>query len=85
MDDVVDRAKTALEGISEGPWKMGNRNYRDVVMTPSGCLWHPALGCINHKPDGGFVAAARELVPELVAEVERLRQLVPPAFAHNPT
>lgn len=85
MSDVVERAKAALEGVSRGPWKLGNRTYPDVVHSPNGCLWNPDRGEINHQADGEFVAAARSLVPELVAEVERLRDLRPQleAFARD--
>lgn len=72
-DDIVARARAALEGVTRGPWKLGNRHYPDVVHTPRGCLWHPDLGRINDPTDGEFIAAARTLVPELLAEVERLR------------
>lgn len=71
--DVVARAREALEGVTKGPWKLGNRAYPDVVHTPHGCLWNPSRGEINNPQDGEFIAAARSLVPELVAEVERLR------------
>lgn len=76
MSDVVERAKAALEGVSRAPWKMGNRTHPDVVHTPNGCLWHPILGEINHRADGEFIAQARTLVPELVAELERARDLI---------
>lgn len=70
--DVVARAREALENVTRGPWKLGNRGYPDVVHTPNGCLWHPTRGDINNQRDGEFVAASRSLIPELIAEVERL-------------
>lgn len=70
--DLVHRAETLMMGVTRGPWKLGNRKRPDVVHTPHGCLWHPDLGEINNVNDGIFVAAARDLVPELVAEVKRL-------------
>lgn len=70
--DLVARAETALMGVSRAPWKMGSRQWPDVVHCPNGCLWHPDRGEINNVNDGLFIAAARTLVPELVAEVKRL-------------
>ncbi|MBN7552955.1 hypothetical protein [Mycobacteroides abscessus] len=72
MSDISERAKESLEGVTRGPWKMGNRRQPDVVHTPQGCLWHPELGFINHHRDGEFIAVARQLIPDLIAEVERL-------------
>lgn len=73
MSDVVERAKAALEGVTRGPWRVGKRKWIGVVLTPHGCVWNPNRGEVNNPPDGEFIAQARTLVPELVAEVERLR------------
>jgi hypothetical protein len=67
----VARAKAALEGTRPGPWQVvgyGNLHARAVGE-------HPSLGKIYGAPNAAFVAAARALVPELIAEVERLRGL----------
>lgn len=69
--DVVERAKAALEGTTQSPW--------DAVEAAYGGEWWIEL---RHRrtvareldgPDARFVAAARSLIPELVAEIERLR------------
>lgn len=80
MSDVVERAKAALEGTTEGPWiaeyssEEGNcviphdaESTREAVATTH--LYH-------QRADAEFIAQARTLVPELVAEVEELRLLV---------
>ncbi|MGV0805785.1 hypothetical protein [Mycolicibacterium setense] len=74
MSDVVERAKSALEGVTRGLWRVGKRKWIGVVLTPYGCVWNPNRGEVNNPPDGEFIAQARTLVPELVAEVERLSQ-----------
>lgn len=74
MSDVTERAKAVLEGVTRGPWRVGKRNRAGIVLTPHGCVWHPSRGEVNNPRDGEFIAASRELVPELVAEVERLRE-----------
>ncbi|ANU79458.1 hypothetical protein Gompeii16_39 [Mycobacterium phage Gompeii16] len=74
---VVERAKSALEGVTEGPWiaeyssEQGNciiphdaESTREAVATTH--LYH-------QRADAEFIAQARTLVPELVAEIEELR------------
>jgi hypothetical protein len=80
-DDVVARAKAALEGVAPLPWTVDpdayyleddsgvdNDRYWDVDGPNGGWLAH-----CQDLPGAKFTAAARSLVPELVAEVERLR------------
>lgn len=77
-DDVTDRARAALEGVTCGPWT--------VVSGAWGNVWHFPDGDHNDgrptvvvrmggmtEADSTFIAASRSLVPELLAEVERLR------------
>jgi hypothetical protein len=64
--DVVSRAKAALEGVIEGPWEM-----RDGFVYPLSIS--ARLGGIRPR-DAEFIAAARSLIPELIAEVEKLRE-----------
>lgn len=77
-DDVTDRARAALEGVTCGPWT--------VVSGAWGNVWHFPEGDHNDgrptvvvrmggmtEADSTFIATARTLVPELLAEVERLR------------
>ena len=78
--DVVARAKAALEGVTPGPWEVvadhdhmtgetsyhlphieRYREYRNSVFVGTDM----ALA--------EFIASARSLIPELVAEIERLR------------
>jgi len=81
-EDVVTRAKAALEGISDGPWDLDldPDDYFDKYDVP---VYDAATNSLSSCPDCGvrggfgerdahFVAAARSLVPELIAEVERL-------------
>lgn len=100
MTDLVERAKAALEGVTEGPWRV--EEYEDPGNTYS---WRQPYIASPHKnplgswpeqiakmmwrhkqvsqnrlatddarrdADARFIVAARQLVPELVAEVERL-------------
>jgi hypothetical protein len=72
MSDIVQRAKAALEGATDGPWEIvGGGEY----VTGVGILAAPDDGGVT-SGDAEFIAQARTLVPELVAEVERLRLLV---------
>jgi hypothetical protein len=86
MNDFVAEAKAALEGVTEGPWEYDtsaetmNLFRGPVVWLGDGDLGaHVGRGVVaveNHYQEdenGRFIAAARTLVPALVAEVEKLR------------
>ncbi|AXN53038.1 hypothetical protein PBI_HOMINES_52 [Mycobacterium phage Homines] len=72
MSDVVERAKAALEGVTEGPWTWTHgMDARAMVLGPDNLRVK-----LEGYRDAEFIAQARTLVPELVAEVERLRPRV---------
>lgn len=69
MRDVVERAKAALEGVTEGPWTWTHgMDARAMVLGPDNLRVK-----LEGYRDAEFIASARSLVPELIAEVERLR------------
>jgi hypothetical protein len=87
-DDVVTRAKASLEGVTEGPWEAqewdshanGDRGCGILAGTPGMRQRGIAYTGLYHwnsqasaEADAAFIVAARSLVPELVAEIERLR------------
>ncbi|WP_301121100.1 hypothetical protein [Mycolicibacterium fortuitum] len=99
MNDIVQRAKTALEGTTEGAWSVvyetpddigGGEPYPYAIHGPADhstldCDWlgeeykqqygHEITEIVGLSDfDAEFIAQARTLVPELVAEVERLRR-----------
>jgi hypothetical protein len=82
MTDIVDRANKVLEGVTPGPW------YTVVDEIATQVQGFPILDSEKYEIVGTegfygdydtdwinarFIAEARELVPELVAEIERLR------------
>ena len=92
MTDIIERAKAALEGVTEGPWKWsrncqrlegGKDGYGEVIAPgPVDCMSHCYGGTStiefeNEPHDAEFIAAARTLVPELIAEIERVRARIP--------
>jgi hypothetical protein len=95
VTDAVERAKAALEGVTDGPWKIDRHeenDYDSVTVGAGTYLQSPGIYTstdLIHKvdtygieldspdyerivADAGFIAAARALVPELVAEIEWL-------------
>lgn len=83
MSDVVERAKAALEGVSDGPWRWEPSKYIRsgyVITAQNRTALHAADWNADYGPfpeqfnhaDANFAAEARSLVPELIAEVERL-------------
>lgn len=95
MSDIVKRAKAALEGVTKGPWFVGNeidgiRSGRPTVVHAPNPDFPGSLRVVTvdqtrlhfgstqrtkgqDEANVAFIAEARSLVPELVAEIERLR------------
>lgn len=82
--DVVARAKAVLLAVTDGPWRASKqRESRPGPRMPQpyvypGNIVSDTTGQIVFTQTGNtanseFIAAARSLVPELVAEVEKLR------------
>lgn len=89
-DDLVRRAREALEGVTEGPWavaKKGGDSTDYIIMTGLDRLMYheergeDCVGQINNLgrddgemfgPDARFIAAARQLVPEMADRIEAL-------------
>lgn len=80
MSELVDRAKASLEGVTEGVWTVdpmrgghcgvrGGKYQLQVVYARSD--WE-GFGNGSRLADAEFIAAARQLVPELIAEIEAL-------------
>ena len=84
MTDIVDRAKELLDGITPGPWReslLDGVDYEDGSSCYRGGIYDTtaahipvflAAGGID-KRDARFIAAAPQLVADLIAEVERLK------------
>lgn len=82
--DLLDRADEALEGVSPGPWRwepskhvrsgyvITAQNRTAVHATDWNADYGPFPEQFNHA-DARFAAEARTLVPELAAELSRLR------------
>ncbi|MBU8833625.1 hypothetical protein [Mycolicibacterium goodii] len=69
MSDVVERARELLAEITPWPWiQVG---FGNIHHDPPGA--HPPVAKAWKRANGDFIAAAPQLVSELVAEVERLR------------
>ena len=86
MSDVVERAEAALEGVSEEPWHIPRRGtgidsgeYGTVIGGGDvDCMSYCYGGSStiegdNLDADLRFIAAARSLLPELVAELKTTR------------
>ena len=67
--DEIERAKALCEAATDGPWV--ENKYREVWT--SECPKDLVADAFLKQPDAKFIAASRELVPKLIAEVERLR------------
>ena len=82
MTDLIERAKASLEGTTEGPWRVSHAGnvhygvshgeYSFPTVVKARCEYD-GFGNGSSRADANFIAEARTLVPELIAEVERLR------------
>ncbi len=81
-DDIIERAKQALEGVTQGRWETRSDYNEPTRVVHSGeaewslfvcCDCQVEAGAINDA-DATFVSAARSLVPALVAELEAARE-----------
>ncbi|OBJ62513.1 hypothetical protein [Mycobacterium asiaticum] len=74
MTDIVERAEAALEGVTPGEWEWnrwgGLVAGREVYVLDFDGM---ASEITYTEADGEFIAAARQLVPELVAELKTAR------------
>lgn len=68
MSELVDRAKASLEDTTPGLWQVvGYGNIQPETVGE-----YPPIGKIYGKGNQQFIVASRQLIPELIAEVERL-------------
>lgn len=80
MSELVDRAKASLEGVTPGPWRheIGEEHGETVHFVQWGVESSVGIFTGNYGgagTDAEFIAASRQLVPELIAEVERLERM----------
>ncbi|AON96772.1 hypothetical protein BI081_gp021 [Mycobacterium phage Tonenili] len=93
MSDVVERAKAALEALGDrGPWTIDSEDGEPIIHEAhhydSMDEWYDVNGAnggwVAHCEDlpvAEFIASARSLVPELIAEVEKWRAAA--VYAHD--
>jgi hypothetical protein len=72
----LDEIEARCDAASPGPWKYPYRGFPGVVGSKRGCLWTSGRheGRVNHEADAEFIAHARQDVPDLIAEIRRLRR-----------
>ncbi|AWG57392.1 hypothetical protein [Mycobacteroides abscessus] len=78
MSELVDRAKASLEGVTPGPWEISDQDDGTASVWSDGRIIFADesgfRGGFAALPDAEFIAAARQLVPELIEAVEFLEQ-----------
>ncbi len=71
--DLKTRAAAALEGVTDGPWSEGDTLTRFVFNMTIDPSDPRAVICEAYEEsDASFIAASRDLVPELLACVMKL-------------
>jgi hypothetical protein len=80
--DIIAKAEALLANATPGKWAARHDgDHYDAITTDAGELDGPVYGYqgdvgFNRPADAEFIAAAPELVRELMAEVKRLRAIV---------
>lgn len=70
--------ETADKAATPGPWRYPNRGaWRDLVMTPNGCVWNPTTGRVNDDDDAKLIALYRNATPALVKALRAVLALCP--------
>jgi hypothetical protein len=77
-DAELDALEKLAAAATPGPWTIQFTTMSTRVYGPpeSFVCGMPAIDDPTVEPDAHFIAAAREAVPALIAEVRRLRKLV---------
>ena len=79
MTDRLDEIRARAEAATPGPWKQGDINSRGVISRFDVYSEHAGyvdVASVWNSEDRDFMAHAREDIPYLLAEVERLRSLL---------
>lgn len=81
-DDELNRLQALCDAATPGPWWVSDDGLNDVwngeeefaenLIAP-GCVRHGEAPSERIRADQDFIAAARTALPELIAEVRRLR------------
>lgn len=81
----IDELEALASAATPGPWEAGEpNNWGDdddipqsgVMVNGTPITWDDHSGDVFNPADAEFIAAARTAVPELIAEVRRLRDVV---------
>jgi hypothetical protein len=80
MTDIIERATRLQDGIAPGPWTYNlnmevlQPHIEDKQISGSECVAVcKVCPTSKHLDNARFIAASRQLVPDLIAEVIRLR------------
>lgn len=77
FDDLILKAERVLEGVTDGPWVAEYSGEQGNCVIPHDAQSTREAVCTTHLyyqvADAEFIAAARQLVPELVAELKTTR------------
>ena len=81
-EDILDRARKALDGVTPGPWWHDNNEGYGAnnvwCEVPGDVLGKDIVAKIHHdsaeaEANARLIAAARDLVPAMADEIERMR------------
>lgn len=73
------------DAVSPGPWTVAeHQTGHKAILAPYQTGEHGSVAKVFCDIDAAFIAASRAAVPSLLAEVERLHDLIRRAYAGDP-
>jgi hypothetical protein len=73
-DEELEAIRKRAEAATEGPWEyVGGVHKLIYTHTPTYRVANIIVEELSEEPDGEFIAHARQDVPKLLAEIERLK------------
>lgn len=72
-EERLEEIRRRAEAATEGPWRIEESRYEGSYNVTSVNETHDLSACLCRPDDAEFISHAREDIPDLLAEVERLR------------
>lgn len=76
-DEELEAIRARAEAATPGPWFVCSEHETEIQRNEIGCGFQNGgliADCCIQADDGRFIAHAREDIPALLAEIERIRR-----------
>ena len=77
-ENRLKEIEALVDAVTAGPWHSSTNRKNAIIDTADGWAICELFSCLpdddNGEKHGDFIAASRTVIPELIAEVRRLRE-----------